>query len=66
MRISEIKFNIKFSLSYINGKYILSGFDHLKSLHLNEKELTEVLNSNIEEFNQEEWNDYMEDFNKRK
>jgi len=50
--IQKIKFDAKFSVSYMNGKYVISGFNHTYSLHI--KDRCDELNYFIEDY--ELWN----------
>jgi len=59
-QVSRIKFDAKYRISYMNGSYSLSGFDHIKSIQLDEYELNIVLEMNIEDFKAEEWYDFVE------
>lgn len=59
--IEKIIFDSKFTVRYLNGLYAISGFDHVKTLHVEEKEIKDVLDV-IYLFNQSEWEDYILDY----
>ena len=58
---SKIKFGAKYSLKYMNGIYVLSGFNHVKSLKITEEVITDVLESGLENFSEQEWYDFVEE-----
>jgi len=62
--IEKIVFDAKYRLDFVNGEYSLSGFDHMKVLHISEDKIYDILDSNLEYFTKEQWEDFIEDFKK--
>ena len=61
--INKIKFDSKFQVSYMNGKYCITGFNHLKSVYIEEIYLYEFIESgSIWNMSEQEWNEYIEDW----
>lgn len=59
----KIMFDAKYSLKYLNGKYILSAFNHLSSIHIREEDIYDILNDDkLVYFSQEEWEEFAEDY----
>ena len=64
--IGLIRFNSKYNVKYMNGIYVLSGFDHIISLRISEEKISDILGSGLENFSQDEWNDFVSDYTKEK
>jgi len=58
--IEKIIFDSKYSLKYMNGKYVLSGFNHVKSLHIDVKDIYKILDTeSLVYFDEEEWEEFI-------
>lgn len=62
--IQKIRFETKYRLKFVNGFYMISGFNHNKTLRVSEQEIELVLDSDLEQFTEKQWYEYIEDFNK--
>lgn len=58
--IETIKFNAKFSVTYMNGQYVISGFNHRDSLHVKEEDFRMVVRD-MPGMEEEEWLNYIEE-----
>ena len=58
--IEKIIFDSKYSVKYLNGKIVISGFTHIDSLHLdsNNNKFKDILEKLVY-FDEEEWNDFV-------
>jgi len=60
--IEKILFDTKFSIKYMNGEYYLSGFNHTKTIRIQEDEILNILDNNLVNMNELEWEDFVDDF----
>jgi len=57
-----IMFNAKFNVKYMNGEYVISGFDYLKNLRFNEYDFQEFLEDyNLPLFTKKHWDNLVEE-----
>ena len=61
--IETIIFNTKYNIKYMNGKYSISGFSHMKSIRISEDRIYKVLDENgLCYFDEEDWNEFVKLF----
>jgi len=62
--VEKIIFDAKYSTRFLNGKIVISGFNHLNAIHLDEKKhrFKEILEE-IVYYDEEDWNLFVKQFN---
>jgi len=59
-QVEKIMFDTKYSLKYMNGVYVLSGFDHVKKLHIKEEDIKNILETeSLVYFDKDEWEEFI-------
>jgi len=59
-QVEKIMFDSKYSLKYMNGVYVLSGFDHVKCLHIKDEDIKNILETeSLVYFDKDEWKEFI-------
>ena len=62
--VEKIMFDAKYSLKYMNGLYVLSGFNHTKSVRIGDRDIYDFLNdTDFVYFDEEDWEEFVEKYN---
>jgi len=59
--IQKIIFDSKYLIKYLNNSFVISGFNHVNSLHVDEEDINDVLES-IHEFDEEQWEEFIKEY----
>jgi len=62
--VEKIIFDAKYSVKLLNGKLVISGFNHLNAIHVDERKnnFKDIIESIIY-FDESDWNVFVKNFN---
>lgn len=62
-QVEKIIFDSKYSLKYMNDIYVLSGFNHICNIHIEEEDIYHILNDEkLVYFSQEDWEEFVKKY----
>ena len=61
--VEKIMFDAKYSVKYMNGIFVISGFNHTKSVHIKDDDMEDFLNDYaLAQYNEADWDEFIEDY----
>jgi len=63
--IEKIMFDAKYSVKFMNGLFVISGFNHTKSLQISNDKFEDFLkNEDLAYYDEEDWDELVKEYNR--
>lgn len=63
--VEKIIYECKYNLRFMNNLFVLSGFNHIKSIHIKNEDIYDFLrDTDFVYFDEEDWDKFVKEYNK--